>query len=323
MLINDIIVPLDSSSLAECVLPHAIAIAKAFNTPITLLHVLEQPSASLRLPKPDPLDWYLKKLEATAYLEATKARLEASQLSVSTLLLEGNATEKIVELTHATAASLLVLCGHGEAKENSEGLSSVAQRILQKVRASTLIVRNNPNLSPPTSDIGYRKLLVPLDGSQRSGSVLTLAAALAEKYQSELLLVHVVCKPEMARLMPLSQDDAELSNKLIERNTEEGRKYLELLSDQMPSRPQTRLLVSNNVVDTLQEVSQQEQIDLLVLSAHGYSGDAQYPYGSVAHRFINSSAIPLLIVQDLRWESPEAARAGTVTRQPIGMYNGN
>jgi nucleotide-binding universal stress UspA family protein len=63
-MLDHILVLLDGSPLAECVLPHAVALAKAFGAQITLVHVLEQPSASLRLPKADPLDWYLKKSTA-------------------------------------------------------------------------------------------------------------------------------------------------------------------------------------------------------------------------------------------------------------------
>ena len=86
---DHILVPSDGSPLAECVLPHAIAIAKAFSAQITLVHILEQPSASFRLPKADPLDWCLKKSAASLYLDTMQARLEEGDLSVETSLLEG------------------------------------------------------------------------------------------------------------------------------------------------------------------------------------------------------------------------------------------
>jgi nucleotide-binding universal stress UspA family protein len=44
---------------------------------------------------------------------------------------------------------------------------------------------------------------------------------------------------------------------------------------------------------------EQEQIDLVAFSAHGYSGKHQWPYGSVVNNFILYSKVPLLIVQDL------------------------
>jgi nucleotide-binding universal stress UspA family protein len=61
-------------------------------------------------------------------------------------------------------------------------------------------------------------------------------------------------------------------------------------------------------------VSVEEPVDLVVLSAHGYSGSAEWPYGSVALNFIAYGTTPLLIVQDLveseaRRSKAEAAAA--------------
>lgn len=322
-MLDQILVPLDGSLLAECVLPHATAIAKTFNAQITLAHVLEQPSASLRLPKADPLDWYLKKSSASLYLATVKARLEADHLTVQTALLEGRAAEKIVELAHGVQTDLLILSGYGETGDNNCGVSSIVQHILERVRASILIVRTSQTTTACADDLRYHRLLVPLDGSQRAGSVLTIAAALAEAYQSELLLVHVVSKPEMARHMPLSEEDRSLMNRVIDRNQAEGSKYLEQTQAHLPANTQTRLLVSDNVAATLQTVSEQEQTDLLVLSAHGYSGEARWTYGSITNRFITSGTTPLLIVQDLRQETAEVTRAGAEIRQPIRQIDGN
>jgi nucleotide-binding universal stress UspA family protein len=316
-MLDRLLVPLDGSPLAECVLPHAITIAKAFNSQITLAHILEQPSASLQLPKADPLDWYLKRSAANLYLDTVQARLEAENLSVQTMVIEGDAAEKIVDLTRSTQADLLILSGLGEIGVHGGGVSSLAQHILQHVRISTLIIRTNQTSPPSTDELRYQKVLIPLDGSQRAGSALVMATAFAKAYASELLLVHVVSKPEMARQMPPSQEDAELIARFIERNHEEGRQYLEQTQARLPAHTQTRLMVSDNVAATLQSISEQEQIDLLILSAHGYSGEARWPYGSITNRFITNGTTPLLIVQDLQGQSTEFARTEAETQQPI------
>ena len=68
----------------------------------------------------------------------------------------------------------------------------------------------------------YERLLVPLDGSARAGSALPLATAIAKTNNAQLLLTHVVTKPEMARLMPLTPEENELITRFVERNQEEG-----------------------------------------------------------------------------------------------------
>lgn len=322
-MLNRLLIPLDGSSLAECVLPHATAIARAFHAQITLVYVLEQPSASLRLPKADPLDWYLKKSAASQYLDDLQSRLtQDMHLSVDAILEEGNTVDKVVELVHVTQADLLILSGYGEAGINQAGVSSIAHQILQRVRISTLLVRANEPADPFADDLRYHRVLIPLDGSQRAGSALTIASAFAEAYHPELMLVHVVRKPEMARHMPLSQEDEELIQRVIDCNREEITRYLKQTQAHLPANTQTRVLISDNIAATVQTVSEEEQVDLLVLSAHGYSGEARWPYGSITNRFITDGTTPLLIVQDLQWDSPLSKRADVETRVPIGLNNG-
>jgi nucleotide-binding universal stress UspA family protein len=312
-----VLVPLDGSPLAECVLPHAAAFASAFNAQITLVHVLEQPSASLNLPKADPLDWYLKKSEATLYLDNLKRRLEETGASVQTLLLEGRASEQIIELAHSTRTDLLILSDCGSAESSRQTSSSNVLKILQGVRSSILLVRMEQPIAVQIQPISYQRLLVPLDGSQRAGSVLTLVTALAQAHRADLLLMHVVAKPEMARHMPLSQEDLELSNRFVARNQEEGRKYLDQIDARLPVKTLTHLIVSDNVAASIQTISDQERIDLLVLSAHGYSGEARWPYGSVTNRFITNGSTSLLIVQDLPQSSSDVVTTNVETRQSV------
>jgi nucleotide-binding universal stress UspA family protein len=108
--------------------------------------------------------------------------------------------------------------------------------------------------------------------------------------------------PEMARQMPPSQEDIDLSNRIIARNREEAMHYLE----QVKSRShldgidvQTHLLTSDHAIVALHGLVEQEHIDMVALSAHGYSGNDQWPYGSMVLNFILYGKVPLLIVQDL------------------------
>ena len=102
--------------------------------------------------------------------------------------------------------------------------------------------------------------------------------------------------------MPPTREDTDLSNRVIARNRDEAGRYLE----QVKSRSyldgvavQMHLITSENAAVTLHQLVEQEQIELLALSAHGYSGNHQWPYGSMVNNFIMYGKVPLLIVQDL------------------------
>jgi nucleotide-binding universal stress UspA family protein len=59
-----ILLPLDHSALAECVLPHAIAIARAFESQVALLHVMDTPREARWRSAMDPLNWQIREVEA-------------------------------------------------------------------------------------------------------------------------------------------------------------------------------------------------------------------------------------------------------------------
>ena len=49
----------------------------------------------------------------------------------------------------------------------------------------------------------------------------------------------------------------------------------------------------------LHNIIDRENIDLVLLSAHGYSGENRWPYGKIALNFIAYGTTPLIIIQDL------------------------
>jgi nucleotide-binding universal stress UspA family protein len=102
--------------------------------------------------------------------------------------------------------------------------------------------------------------------------------------------------------MPLAREDIVLSNRVVARNREEAGRYLEQVKSRSSLEGlevQTHLITSDNAAVELHRVVEQENIDLVTLSAHGYSGNHQWPYGSMVNNFIMYSKVPLLIVQDL------------------------
>ena len=299
---DPILVPLDGSLLAECVLPHAVAIARAFNAKVILLRVLEKNHANGSAQLFDLLNWQIKKAEAKLYLEKISARLIKSQLRIEATVLEGLVAESITEFAQNQGVKLIILSSHGRSGLSQWGISSVTQKVIFSAPTSVLLIRA---LQPATGELlerSYSQILVPLDGSWRAENVLPLTTLMARFHKAQIHIVHVVKKPEMARHMPLAGEDVDLSNRIVERNREEAVRYLDQLRLQSPLdgiAVQTHLLTSDNAAAVLHELAEQEHIDIVALSAHGYSGNNQWPYGSMVNNFILYSKVPLLIVQDL------------------------
>ncbi|KPL15811.1 MAG: hypothetical protein AMJ93_16320 [Anaerolineae bacterium SM23_84] len=312
---NHILVPLDGSPLCECVLSHVVALAQALGARLTLLQVLEPVHSVGQTRSVDPLGWHIRKAEGVAYLDALAARLQEADLRLEKALLEGPAAERIAQFAKDQNADLIVLSSHGEGGLNRWNISAAVQRTILEASISVMIVRAYEPVTSDLTGLRYQRLLVPLDGSQRAECTLPLATTLARIHESQLLLAHVVARPEMPRHAPPTQEDIELANQLTERNRLEASGYLQQLRSRLSLDVQTRLLVSDNAAATLHELVMQENVDLVVLSAHGYSGGTKWPYGSVAVSFIAYGTTPLLIVQDLSQEELERMQAEMAVRE--------
>jgi nucleotide-binding universal stress UspA family protein len=278
--------------------------------------VTEQNAALDRVWSIDPLNWQLHRVEAETYLEDISQRLQETNLAVPVerVLLEGQAAERIVEFTHEHEIDLIVLSSHGRSGLSGWNVSSVVQKIILRAYTSLLIVRAYQPY-PPLAELRYRRLLVPLDGSARAEYILPVLTLLSQKHQAELLLVHVVARPEVPRRSPLTPEENEWVNNLTERNYEAATEYLDQLKSRLPGDVQTRVLVSDSVISTLHELVEGEGTDLVLLSAHGYAGRQKYPYGSVGISFIAYGTTPLLIIQDLPYHTIEPTPAEVAASQ--------
>lgn len=313
-----ILVPLDSSNLAECVLPHLVAIARVCEPEVQLLRVSEPSGVTARLRMVDPVEWQIRKAEAKSYLTGVADRLQATGLQVSTQLYDGRPAEQIIEAADAWKADLILMSSHGLSGISPWNVSSVVQQVIHRARRSIMIVRAYQPVTPDLTGLRYQKIFLPLDGSQRAEMTLTLAESLANAYGSEILAAHVVRQPELPCRATASQEDLQLVNELTERNRAEALKYLEELKSRMGVPIQTRLEVSPSVSRSLHQIAEENGIDLTVISAHGYSGETRWPYGSVGLGFIVYGSTPLLILQDLPTNRIELSRAEIAARETGG-----
>src|SRR5271157_2776923 len=297
-MLDPILVPLDGSPLAECVLPQVVAMGQPFNAKIMLLHIQDKNPTDASARIFDLLDWQINKTKAKLYLESIGDRLEKSGLPTKAIVLEGMVTESITEFAQNQEIKLVILSSHGHNGLRKWGISSVAHNIVISAPTTMLIVRAHQ-----PKEQTYGKILVPLDGSWRAENVLPIVTLLARFHKSQIQIVHVVKNPEMARHMPPAQEDIDLADQFVARNRKEALDYLDQV--QMDSSltgidVKTHLLTSDNVSAAIHELVDREQIDMVALSAHGYSGNNQWPYGSMVNNFILYGKAPLLIVQDLQ-----------------------
>ncbi len=290
---------LDRSLLSEQCVPFAVSLARTFDTTLTVLHVMQRHSD---LPGPrtsDALGWEIASQEARHYLDRIQKEI-AHDLGrpVSTRLEQGRPAQRIVDLSRELDADVTVLASHGEGGPQDLSLGTTAQQVLSSSRGSVFIVHTANTFRAP---VAPRHILVPLDGSLRTESVLPAAARIASAHGAELLLVHVVEEPVATALLT-AVDDVELARAFAGRLAASAERYLARLSQQLAHEVagvRTLVVRHTNERQCLLEISKREKTDLFVLSAHGSACDSGRSFGSVAAYLLTHSSVPLLVLQDL------------------------
>jgi nucleotide-binding universal stress UspA family protein len=315
---DHILVPLDGSTLAEIVLPHLVLLSRMNHTRVTLIRVLDPHVRRIQGQQVDPFEWQMRKAEVDIYLTGVVRQLESAGVEASKVTLEGRAAEVIIDYAADQKVSLILLSSHGESGLTGWNVSSVVQKIILRARTSLMIVRAYKERPGELDDLRYQKILLPLDGSARAEVALPVAAALARSSQAQLVAVHVVQKPPIPRRTPLEAEDSELSDRLVERNRLAAAQYLNDLPAQLGMAVETRLLIDDNPLAALHRFVEQEQVQLVILSAHGYGGETHWPFGSLVVSFLAYGGAPLLVVQDLPPERIEPTQAEILSRQRGG-----
>jgi nucleotide-binding universal stress UspA family protein len=145
----------------------------------------------------------------------------------------------------------------------------------------------------------YKKIVVPLDGSDLAEAALPHARAIAERAGAELLLLRVAVSP----LYIESPVDPTFSAVMVEsalNMQKEAEQYLERIAT--PLR-ETGLSVTTRVHDggtaaeTILDEAKQFGADLIVMSTHGRSGISRWLIGSVADKVVHGAQIPVLLIR--------------------------
>jgi len=318
---KNILVPLDGSLLAECVLPHVVAMAQPLEAKVTLLNVCQPRHANEAAQPVNALNWRFRTAEADAYLEGISGRLGAAGLDVDSSRLEGKPAEQILAFARANGVDLIVLSSHGRSGLTGWNVSSTVQKIIARARVSLMIVRAYHPLTSELTHLTYSRVLCPLDCSQRAEHAVPLITMLARSHGAQLILAHVVRKPEMARRRPLTDEELGVIDRVVALNRAEAERCLEELRSSLAAQQvdvQNWLVVSDNPAKSLHELVKEENIDLVAMSAHGYSGSTTWPYGSLALNFVVYGTTALLVAQDLSPDQIEPSEAEIIAKEFTG-----
>ncbi len=144
----------------------------------------------------------------------------------------------------------------------------------------------------------FKKILVPVDGSEGSWRALNTAVEIGKKFNSELFVINVIQPYNNAALLAVPLDHATVS---------QGNNELEKIGDKVLELAQERLSGYEGEVKFALEVghpseriiamAKKNEVDAIVIGSRGLSGIAEFFLGSVSSKVSQYATVPVLIVK--------------------------
>lgn len=141
----------------------------------------------------------------------------------------------------------------------------------------------------------YKRMLVPLDGSELAEVVFGYAKELAGRLDLDLILLHV-SGPKEQDLLPIHRAYIERAAESVKRQSiqvqertkrEPGGKALEAGGEVVMGHPAEEIL----------RYAEDNDIDIILLATHGRSGVKRWAIGSVADKVLRASKVPVWLVR--------------------------
>lgn len=139
----------------------------------------------------------------------------------------------------------------------------------------------------------YGRILVPLDGSRRAQRILPHVEELGKRFDSKIVFLRVVGSEAGHGQTVDFYIDA------LERALDEAKLYLSGLQGEFLKKGfQVRTVVDRGpVVNTIINVANREDVDLIAMASHGRTGLPRAFFGSVAAGVLNKVERPILLIR--------------------------
>lgn len=147
----------------------------------------------------------------------------------------------------------------------------------------------------------YKKILVPVDGSEKAAKAAQQAADLASKLGAEMALLYVV--PSLSPLVDTSYFSPDrfgnIQTAILEEFQRQGQEILKKVQEGLSGYNLniTTEVASGHPADEICKIAKEGDYDLVVMGSRGLGEIKGYLMGSVSNRVSRHAASPVLIVR--------------------------
>ena len=148
----------------------------------------------------------------------------------------------------------------------------------------------------------YKKILVPLDGSELAECVLPHVESIAKGCGVGTVMFVRVVEPVQ---IPLGAEKTFAFSPKVWKQMESesiaaAKNYLSQLMNRVKYdgvNIQSEVLTGGRAADMIAGYATKGEVDLIIISTHGRSGITRWVWGSVADRILHSACVPVLMIR--------------------------
>lgn len=139
-----------------------------------------------------------------------------------------------------------------------------------------------------------KKILVPVDFSEHSEYALEVAAALAKKYNADIIVLHMLGLSSGELIKDDSHEfmEAQYYMKLAKKRFE-----LFLNRPWLKGLKTSQIVQNYKIFSEINTVAHEHNIDLIIMGSHGTGGLSEIFVGSNTEKVVRSSQVPVLVIK--------------------------
>lgn len=285
--IERILCPTDLTTESDEALRYAIALACAYNAKLMLLYCREPSSI---------VEWATSSQAARLFEQALFKYMDANEVKAldwEAVLVEGDNVGKAI-VNEAVKRNVDLIVMRSRRRPHAAALlGSTAETVCQKAPCPVLVThaREREWVGFTTCEIDLQRLLVAYDNSADADLALSYGTSLAQQYQTEVHLLHVISDeaPEESEL-EWSDSSCETSYEIAARQlqrvipTETGL-WCNIVTAVHCGQPWNEIV----------EYAREHKIDLICIGASGSGFSLQKLFGSTADRVLRHAPCPILV----------------------------
>jgi nucleotide-binding universal stress UspA family protein len=300
--IQQILCPIDFSEFSRHALDHAVAVARRYESTITVLNVCSvvpatayapgTPMLPVAAPTPGDLDALLASMKR--FVETEIGPAVAMRFEIG----EGDAAAEILDRAGAIPVDLIVMGTHGRSGFDRLILGSVTEKVIRKATSPVLTVPRRIDDAIPIPDRLFRRILCAIDFSDASLRALEYAFSLVRDADTEVTLVHVVEVTPAPQTEAAADIEARTLGAYVAAAADARAVQLQrIVPDSVAARCSVeRTLAIGKAHREILRIADERHSDVIVLGAHGF-GIAQLLFGSTAHYVVRQARCPVLTIR--------------------------